>query len=716
MTYALAAGDVGTVVFYAEKQRLVPAIVAAREGSRHVLDNLIGERFAVVLNRLYWASSHRPLPDLATHWARVEALAATLDLPALEEAWDRLERVTPHRSGPPLITTPAAIAAHLPTCRGSDLATTLDAVIVAVFGNPIGFRIRDRVLFRESAQAVTEAREKRNAELAQKQLLAEAVAAFKDLLATPGASPSTSSAASPAFISYRDALLEVAALGREAPRFAFVQPLCEALGVHPDQSFELLVKVGLLEPDSNLAPIRAGIAIAFEPAVLAEAEQKLAYRPQPPIDLTHLYAVAIDDPETTEVDDAVALSGDHITVLIADASAYVPPGSALDRAAASRTSTIYLPEGKVPMVPDLLGEGPMSLNPGEPRSALAFSFSLAPDGALSGFDIQRARVTIARRLSYTEVDTLLASVPPTPAAPPVSDAPDADSGARHIPMLQRLERLMEKHRAWRHTRGAVTFQRPEIYYAVAPLAEGQTPGTRSVRMKVGDPLGRARQLIAELMVATCSGAATYCAERQIPCIYRTQAPPDDAPGKKTMEPAGKDLASRAINPTSGLVDDAALQYDLLRRMKPSVLTTSVGGHWTLAVPAYTQITSPIRRYADLLMHQQLSAFLKTGRPAFTAARLEGQLTELFRRQAMVRRVEQESRRFWALRYLEQNPGQELEGTVLREVGKKTLIELSPIAIHELIQLRRRRQPGQKLRFEVIEVSSRNDAITLKELG
>jgi exoribonuclease-2 len=183
-----------------------------------------------------------------------------------------------------------------------------------------------------------------------------------------------------------------------------------------------------------------------------------------------------------------------------------------------------------------------------------------------------------------------------------------------------------------------------------------------------------------------------------------------------MEPAGKDLASRAINPTTGLVDDAALQYDLLRRMKPSVLTTSVGGHWTLAVPAYTQITSPIRRYADLLMHQQLSAFLKTGRPAFTAARLEGQLTELFRRQAMVRRVEQESRRFWALRYLEQNPGQELEGTVLREVGKKTLVELSPIAIHELIQLRRRRQPGQKIRFEVIEVSSRNDAITLKELG
>jgi len=703
MTHALAAGDVGTVVFYAEKQRLVPALVGAREGSRYVLDNLIGERFAVVQNRLYWASAHRPLADLATHWARVEALAETIDLAALESAWDRLERTTPHRSGPPLITEPAAIAATLPALKSADLATTLDAIIVAIFGNPIGFRVRDRVLFRESAQAVAEAREKRTAELAQKQLLAEAIASFKLRLSSPQAL-STDDDASSAFLTYRDALLEVAALGRAAPRFAFVQPLCEALAVHPDQSFELLVKVGDIQPDSNLAPIRAGIALAFEPTVLAEATQKLTYRPQPPIDLTHLYAVAIDDPETTEVDDAVALSGDHLTVLIADASAYVAPGSALDRAAAARTSTVYLPEGKVPMVPDVLGEGPMSLNPGEPRSALAFSFSLAPDGAISGFDIQRARVTIARRLSYTEVDALLA------------DPARADADSPHVPMLQRLERLMDKHRAWRHARGAVTFQRPEVYYAVAPLAEGQAPGTRSVRMKVGDPLGRARQLIAELMVATCSGAATYCAERQIPCIYRTQAPPDDAPGKRTPEPAGKELASRAINPTTGLVDDAALQYDLLRRMKPSVLTTSVGGHWTLAVPAYTQITSPIRRYADLLMHQQLSAFLKTGRPAFTAARLEGQLTDLFRRQALVRRVEQESRRFWALRYLEQNPDQQLEGTVLREIGKKTLIELSPIAIHELIQLRRRRQPGQKMRFEVIEVSSRNDSITLKELG
>ncbi|HRE90275.1 MAG TPA: RNB domain-containing ribonuclease, partial [Myxococcota bacterium] len=363
-----------------------------------------------------------------------------------------------------------------------------------------------------------------------------------------------------AFTTYRDALIAVAAHGRESDRFAFVQPLCEAVGVHPDLSFDLLVSVGELAPDDNLAAQRAGLPLTFSAEVLAEADDRATHRPQPSLDLSSLYAVAIDDPETTEVDDAVALSGDRIHVLIADAASYVLPGSAIDKAAMERTSTIYLPEGKVPMVPEVLGEGPMSLNPGEAKTALVFSFELAADGGLTAFDIQRARVRIARRYTYTEVDELLRA--PTP------HTNEADA------LVSRLEALMNRHRDYRHKKGAVTFQRPEVYYGVDPLGPDDKPGQRKVRIKIGDPLGPARQLIAELMVATCSGAAVYCAERQIPCVYRTQAAPDDPTQKGHA-------ANRAINPSSGLVDDAALQYELLRRMKPSVLTTTPGPHWTL---------------------------------------------------------------------------------------------------------------------------------------
>lgn len=701
-------GEVGTVVYYAEKQRLIPALVAAREGSRYVLENPLGERFAVVQSRLYWLSSAvlSPATDgdtsvsspvserLTAHFAAVERLAETLDL---ERAWTALEKARPHPVGAPLAVDVRDVATALAR-PAIDHALLPDAVIAAVFANPNTFRVKDRVLFRESAAAVAEARKKREAEAERVRVLGLAAAAFGKL--RQGAPRDTLGPdEAQAFATYRDGLVSVAAHGRESDRFAFVQPLCEALGVHPDLSFDLLVEVGELAPDDNLAAQRAGLPLTFSAEVLAEAHERATHRPQPSLDLTHLHAIAIDDPETTEVDDAVALDGngdrgDRLYVFIADAASYVLPGSALDKAAMERTSTIYLPEGKVPMVPEVLGEGPMSLNPGESKTALVFSFELAADGGLTAFDVQRARVRIAQRFTYTEVDEVLRAT-----APPPNDSST---------LLRRLETLMNRHRDYRHKRGAVTFQRPEVYYGVDPLGPGDKPGQRKVRIKIGDPLGPARQLIAELMVATCTGAAVFCAERQIPCVYRTQAAPDDPTQKGHA-------AGRAINPTSGLVDDAALQYELLRRMKPSVLTTTPGPHWTLAVPAYTQITSPIRRYADLLMHQQLSSFLKTGRPAFSASRLDGQLAELGRRQVIARRVEQESRRYWALRYIEQNPGLTLTGTTLREIGKKTLVELAPIAIHELITLRRRHPIGHRLRFEVIECSARRDTIVLKEL-
>lgn len=683
------AGEVGAVALLADKQKLSPARVVAREGSRFVLEDLGGQRFAVPGARLYWVTTDKPT-DLAAFWHDAEQRAQGLDL---ESAWRELERTSPHPAGPATATSPGEVAAAL----GCTRSVTEASIVRAVFEGGRGFKVKDGTLWRESAAVVAEANRRRALEAEQKRALALASSAVARLKVGATLLPDEAEA----WATYREALLDVASHGRDSERFALVQPLCAELAVHPDHAFDLLVQLGVLAPDDNLAPFRARLPIAFAPEVEAEAEERARYRPQPPLDLTHLFAVAIDDPETTEVDDAVALDGDRIHVFVADAAAYVQPGSKLDKAAMERTATVYLPEGKVAMVPPVLGEGPMSLASGEPRSALVFSFELGADGGLKAFEIQRARVVIAHRLTYTEVDAMLGAAAPDEVARP------------ERALVRRLDALMERHRAYRHQRGAVTFQRPEVYYAVDPLGADDPPGTRRVRIKIGDPLGPARQLIAELMVAACSGAAIYCAERQIPCIYRTQAPPDDGP--KTGQPAGRAAAQRAINPSTGVVDDKALQYELLRRMKPSVLSTSAGPHWTLAVPAYTQVTSPIRRYADLLMHQQLAAFLKTGRPAFSAARLDGHLADLARRQVAVRKVEQESRRFWALRYLEQNPGLILDGTVLRDIGKKTLVELAPIAIHELLQLRRRHPTGHRLRFEVLACSAREDSVTLKEL-
>ncbi|HRE91541.1 MAG TPA: hypothetical protein PK095_20650, partial [Myxococcota bacterium] len=143
-------GEVGSVVYYAEKQRLIPALVVAREGSRYVLENPIGERFAVVQSRLYWLSdkpTNTPgTPELtaerlAERFAAIERLAQTLDL---ERAWHTMDKARPHPQGPPLAVDVKDVAEALrgPAIPAVDLTLLPDAVIAAVFASPTAFRVK----------------------------------------------------------------------------------------------------------------------------------------------------------------------------------------------------------------------------------------------------------------------------------------------------------------------------------------------------------------------------------------------------------------------------------------------------------------------------------------------------------------------------------------------------------------------------------------------
>ena len=706
----LEIGAVGTVVFLAERGELTCARVAVREGSRYVLENLIGERFAVAGGRLFWAgrAAVATVGALPSYWAEVRRLAAEVDLAV---AWHALEARS--ASADTGIAVVAALALKDEIGRIADKGLAEDAVALAVFGDTTFFKMKERVLLRESAPEVALTQKKKADKELAKRKLRFAVEAFKARLGNAdagagvnadagvcvgegvGAGAEVGAGAAEAIREYRAALIDVAANGRESERWAFVARLCEALGVPADKAFDLLVRLGELAPKTNLAPYRANLPLVFSDEVLTEAERLAAYRPTPGADMTQLDVIAIDDADTTEVDDAVALEGTRVWVFISDAAAWVQAGGVVDRSAAERTATVYLPDGKLPMLPPVLSDGPLSLLCGGTRQSLAFSFEIGNDGQLTGFEMKRATVRIARRLTYEETDQILASTQPSPTA-------QADP---HRPLLTKLQALMDRHRGWRNGRGAVQFQRPEVYFDVIAGAGDEGPSGGRVKLKIGDPLGPARQLIQELMVATCAGVAVFCAENQIPCIYRAQAAPDTQP-QRGLGP----------DPRTGRIDDTTQQYELLRRLKPSVVQLEVAPHWTLGVPAYTQVTSPIRRYADLLMHQQLSSFLRTGRPLFPAGKLQAHLFELGRRAALVRRVEQESRRFFALRFLEQNAAQVLTGTVLREIGKKTLLELQPLALQELVALKKRRPAGTVIRFEVVSADSRADAIQLKELA
>lgn len=656
---------------------LEPARVLGRDAAGRVV---IAQRGAapraVSRDRLYWIGA-TPVPDAAAldaAWARLSDLAARADLAG---AWAS-------READPAVAADEDPAAVARAALGSDAPEARDAVAVAVFGDNLHFRVRQRRLVREAAEAVARTLAAREAEAADRRrfLLAHAALAARLGAPPPADVPSAPDAeVEAAARAYLDALVERAAHGEDAPRAADADAILAALGRPSDGAFDLLVALGEFHPDENLSLRRAGLRRAFPADVLADADAAVAAaaarveRP-PLVDLRDLLTVAIDDAQTTEVDDAFAVDGDRVYVFIADLGALVRPGSLVDREAARRVTTVYLPEGKLPMLPPALGIGASSLRAGVDRTALTFAFEVRDDGSLAGLEVFRARVRVNAQVDYSRADEYVRSVP------------RADDDDRVGPLLRRVAAAMDAHRDRRARGGGVFLQRAEVALEVG--ADGVVTRTP------GDPWAPGRQLVSELMIATCAAAAELCVEQDIPCIFRSQARPD-----------GGGL------PLGGRVDGVVDQLELLRRLKPAVLGTRAAAHYTLGVGAYCQLTSPIRRYVDLLMHQQLTGWLKHGRPPLTAGQLTQAFPEIERVTSLARRVESDSRRYWGIRWLEQHPGHVLAGTVLREVGRRWLVELPELALQVPVNLPRRPVPGQAVHLAVARADARADRLQLR---
>ncbi|MEC9072319.1 MAG: ribonuclease catalytic domain-containing protein, partial [Myxococcota bacterium] len=400
------------------------------------------------------------------------------------------------------------------------------------------------------------------------------------------------------------ALIDLAVHGLDAKERDLAQELLKLIPISTKggdvrRAFELLVRIGEFTPDENIFVRRAGVRNRFSGEVLeaADSAADLAAEGPAPRDATELLTLAIDDARTTEVDDAFAIEGERLYVFIADVAAFVPAGGVLDEEAQRRVSTVYLAEGKIPMLPSVLSEGAASLEQGVTRRALCFSGEMSDDGRLLGLEVEEVFCRVDRRLTYVETDEIL------------ERKESADEVER---LVQKAGAWLKLHRERRAMVGALLLQRNEIDLRVGD--DGQ------VTVSPVNANGPARQMISEMMVATCAAVGSWCYDQQVPCVYRAQAAPDDA-----------------RNMDGGEVSDTMDQHRVLRRLKPSTLTTRPQGHYTLGVSGYTQVTSPLRRYQDLVMHQQLKSYLRRRRPRFTDRDLMGIFQSVDRGAAAVRR-------------------------------------------------------------------------------
>lgn len=632
------------------------------------------EAHVVPTARIFWPSvvTASDRGELAAHAQQVRDARVGWDG---EETWDTIAG-----RGPIGAMSPAELAEVVYDTRSP---VHVDAAVCAAFDDAVFFKMKRGVVYPTSAHKIERLRAKLEEEDTERRLLQRVVELLT--LRLEGSSDVANDEDAEAVAQHLDVLKAVAVLGREAEGFESALTLMEALAPGPgridDRAFRLLVRLGEFHADENLSVRRHGLRTVFSEevqAAAAAAADKPAAAGGRVQDLTDLLTVAVDDAETSEVDDAFAMRGDTLYVFIADVARLVTQGGAVDDEAQRRASTAYLVDGKIPMLPSILSEDAASLVEGDARASLCFAFEVGDDGRLLGFEVTEASCQVDRRLTYTEVDALLEG-----DGEGAADGPHPELAA----LCRRAAGLMDRHRQGRSSRGALMLQRSEVRMALDPSGH--------VNLWRTSANGPARQLVSEMMVAVCTGTASWCLDNGIPGVFRVQAAP--APPVPTVV---------------GPVVDPAERSEILRRLRPTHFSARPGVHFTLGVTCYMQVTSPLRRYHDLLMQHQIRGFLRTGRAPMRAGHLTGHFEALDRGLSRVRKAETETRRYWTLKWLAQREDQILDAVVVRRLQRHWLVELTDAGLNTLLGLSHGQNPGQHLRLEMVEVSARQDTLDL----
>ncbi|MFZ5448463.1 MAG: ribonuclease catalytic domain-containing protein [Thermodesulfobacteriota bacterium] len=422
-----------------------------------------------------------------------------------------------------------------------------------------------------------------------------------------------------------DLLRQMAVWGTEAPDYAEGKTYLEKARLNPAEApFRLLVRLGIFQEDEDLDLHRLEIPLEFSPQALDLARQ-LAQTSPPDLyaarrqDLTHLDIITIDGERTRDFDDALSLEavdgGWRLGIHIADVSSQVLPRTSLDFEAQARGTSIYLPERRLPMLPEELSEDTVSLLVHRERLALSFLVTLGPDAELKDWLIVPSVIRVRSRMTYHEVDGLLAQ-------------------DQQLSSLAHLTRRLKERRL---SRGGYELKLPEVWVTFTPQGDTQ--------VVVEDQETTSRQLVAEAMVLANSLAAQFLKEQGIAALYRGQPEP--------REP---------IKPGS---DKSLLElWQDRRRLSRVVMDLAPSPHWGLGLPCYTFATSPIRRYLDLVIHRQILAVVSGHPPIYSPDDLEQILTTIEPAMRRAGQLKTRRLRYWLLKHLSTRVGQRLEALVL----------------------------------------------------
>jgi exoribonuclease-2 len=406
----------------------------------------------------------------------------------------------------------------------------------------------------------------------------------------------------------------------------------------PRDAADLLRELGVWDAHDDLELVRAGVADPWDATpsqlpVLTQGSLGLAR-----LDLPFL---TVDNDAPHEVDDALWCQregeGWRIFVAIASPSLWLPPGSSVDREANRRGATLYHPRYVAGMLPDDLSREHASLLAGQWRPAIVFEIGLDAQGRHRDGAVREVEVRVEAAWSYDRVDAGLAN----------------QETGRHIETLRMLTEACRAAESERIRNGAYLLYKPDV--------EIRAPRHRPMTLREASQTSPARRMVTEAMVLCCAQAARFCMDQRLPVPFRSQPRPVQPP----LPP--------------GLYTDVADIHSILRTLQPTRTTTQPEAHGVLALPAYVQVSSPLRRYGDLVAHRQILSHLRGQPLPYSAAEVTARIVEAEAGQSERRQWQRRGERYFKLLWLAgRGIGVRLEAQLVRNLAKGQVLAFVPL--------------------------------------
>ncbi len=545
------------------------------------------------------------------------------------------------------------------------------AILRAILRNPFYFKYRDRKFYINPPEKVEQIKLMLQREAEKRRQLAEGADWLRSVWKRQPAEE-------PDFKSRIVKLLkEFCVFGKDAPEYSFTKELLSKAKIPlVGGAFKLLVRLGEWKEDENILLYKYEVPIEFSEKVEEEVErikQQTLAKPVSEVegreDLRELELITIDGALTRDYDDAISFKelpgGEYeIGVHIADAAHFVKPKSTLDEEALSRAVSIYLPDRRIPMLPPQLSEEICSLWADKDRLAVSILIKLSPELEVLDYRITPSLVRVKRQLTYTDVNLFLESEA----------------------IFQKLHHIARSLREKRIQRGASIIYVPEIRIWVNQ--EGM------IQLSKQDEETPSQIIVSELMVLANSLVARYFSERDIPGIYRIQGEP-----RAEDRPASSD----------SILFQKYRQRRLLSRAELSV---EAERHCSVGVSCYTTITSPIRRYLDLVMQRQLKSYLEKSEPVYSREELKDIINRIQEPQSNAMYIKRTWTRYWILKYLEQEDITITEALVLDKGTRfyKLLLPDFMLEVNMKADPKLDIQPGDTIKIRIERVNPREDIL------